>query len=105
MFGSGVFKQKYHGKIISPSFQNKSEVLLLYGRNSYQETQFNFSKMSANSMDREMSKLQQDAPVAILPELPNTNEMIAELEKPSKSLKEVNKPFFLSPPDGLYGLL
>lgn len=61
--------------------------------------------MSTHSMDREMSKLQQDAPVAILPELPDTKEIIVEPEKLIKSVKEVSKPFYLSPRDGLYGLL
>lgn len=70
-----------------------------------QETQFNFSQMSANSMDREMSKLQQDAPVANLPMLPNTEEIMVEPETKAKLPKETAKPFFLSPPDGLYGLL
>lgn len=52
-----------------------------------------------------MSKLQQDAPVVILPKLPNTEEIAVEFEKQARSPKETIKPFFLSPPDGLYGLL
>lgn len=61
--------------------------------------------MSTNSMDREMSKLQQDAPVANLPMLPNTEEITVKPEKEPKLAKETIKPFFLSPRDGLYGLL
>ncbi len=68
----------------------------MYGRNSYKEVQFNFSKMSANSMDKEKFKLQQDASVAILPELTHATEMIAESEKPSQSLKDTSNPFYLS---------
>ncbi len=63
--------------------------------------------MSIESKDREMSKLQQDAPVATLPTLPNSEAVSTEMSMVAKTLKNKDevKPFFLYPRDGLYGLL
>lgn len=64
--------------------------------------------MSTHSTKREISNLQQDAPVAILPTLSNEEvlpiEVITEKKHFNKE-KDVVKPFFLYPRDGLYGLL
>lgn len=63
--------------------------------------------MSTNSTNREISSLQQDAPVAILPTLSNNEEAKIEAPLEVKSTKSNNltKPFYLYPRDGLYGLL
>lgn len=61
--------------------------------------------MATHSKNDEMAKLQQDAPVAMLPTLPNVEEINTETEKQAKATKETPRPFFLYPRDGLYGLL
>lgn len=61
--------------------------------------------MSANSRDKEMSKLQQDAPVNTLPKLSNTEFANRESMAKAKMINDNTKPFFLYPKDGLYGLL
>ncbi|MGV3546137.1 MAG: hypothetical protein ACO1N4_03675 [Pedobacter sp.] len=64
--------------------------------------------MSANSTNREIFNLQQDAPVDLLPTLSNQEvlptENFTELTSLSEK-KELIKPFFLYKRDGLYGLL
>ena len=61
--------------------------------------------MSANSRDKEISKLQQDAPVNTLPKLSDTAFVSSETTPKSKITTDTTKPFFLYPKDGLYGLL
>jgi len=61
--------------------------------------------MSTNSTDKELSKLQQDAPVNTLPKLSNTTFVSSETTSKAKIITDTTKPFFLYPKDGLYGLL
>ncbi|SOD12582.1 hypothetical protein [Pedobacter xixiisoli] len=61
--------------------------------------------MSTNSADREMSRLQQDAPVATLPKLSNSEISEHIISEKVKLINDTTQPFFLYPKDGLYGLL